>query len=372
MGAGTLPRVAAVCLALGMGSCALLTTRSGPAAGFTPYADRPVVGTGLRDWKGAVHVHSFLSHDSRGTIPEIAAAAEACGLDFLIMTDHQTPHSVSRGTRGMIGRTLFLVGAEIRTPQGTLLAFPLRHFVRPGATLAETVADVHAQGGLAFAGHAEREFAWDEPALDGVEIVNLHAAAKDAPVGSLAFHTMFTPMRTMLSLLAMRPDLVLGRWDQRLGVGLPATPVGGNDAHANVSALFATIGTYEEIFGVLSTHVLAPELSEAAIVEALRAGRTYVAFDLHRDATGFDFRARNRDGDHLPGSELTSSAELELRVTVPAAATIHLLHEGRRVRAGEGLTLELRDPPPGVWRVEVELSSARPWIYSSWIRVLPR
>jgi hypothetical protein len=354
-----------------LGGCSLFTTRSGPATGFVPYVARPVPGTDLFDFKGVVHVHSFLSHDSRGTVAQIGAAADACGIDFLVMTDHATPHSVARGRRGMVGRTLFLVGAEIRAPGGTLLGFPLRHYVRPQPTLAATAEAIRAQGGLVFAAHVEREFVWDGVPLDGVEIVNLHAAALAAPTGSMLFQTMFTPLRATLALLTLRVDAVLAAWDACLARGVGMTPIGGNDAHANVDLLVATIGTYEEIFGVLSTHVLARELSEAAIVDALRAGRNYVVFDLHRDATGFDFRARDGTATHLPGSTVRGSASLELVVMLPAPATIHLLHDGRRVRSAEGVQLVEPTPAPGVWRVEVELSSGRPWIYSSWIRIAP-
>ena len=39
---------------------------------------------------------------------------------FLVMTDHQTAESVADGVRGFVNGTLFMVGAEIRTPGGTL------------------------------------------------------------------------------------------------------------------------------------------------------------------------------------------------------------------------------------------------------------
>ena len=158
--------------ALVLGSCSLVTTMWGPAPGFVARADRPRSASGLHDFKGIIHCHSFRSHDSTGTIAEIHAACESVGLDFLVMTDHPSPYSVSRGQRGMVGDTLFLVGAELRVPGGTILAFPLKHYVRPHESLSGYLQDIHAQGGLAIIGHAEQFSAWDAPGLDGVEVHN--------------------------------------------------------------------------------------------------------------------------------------------------------------------------------------------------------
>ncbi len=350
--------------------CALFTTVGGPADGFVPYAPRPVEGTDLFDWKGVIHCHSFLSHDSKGTIPEIARAAEAVGLDFLVMTDHQTPHSVSRGTRGMVGRTLFVVGAEMRTAGGTLLAFPLRHYVRPRPTITEVIADIHRQGGLAFIGHAERFEAFDEPGLDGIEILNLHAAATAAPKGAVLARALFTSFRTFFAAMLDRDDAVFAAFDRQLARRGRFPPIGGNDAHQNVDLLISTMGTYEELFRVLTTHVLMPELTQDALVEGLRRGRCYVVFDLFRDGTGFDFRAVAGGRVHMLGDEVEAASDLVLHVRTPADARIDLIANGNVVATSTGRSLTLRAPPPGVYRVEAWLDGERPWIFSSSIAVV--
>lgn len=356
-------------LASVLGGCALFTTIGGPAQGFTPGGERVVPGTPYRDWKGVIHCHSFLSHDSKGTIPQIAAAANTVGLDFLVMTDHQTPHSISRGTRGLQGQTLFLVGAELRAPGGTLLAFPLRHYVRPQATLAAMIDDIHEQGGLAFACHAERFDAFSEPGLDGIELVNLHAAALRMPNAELVLKGLLVPLHELLTGLTARDARLLANFDQQLAHRGPWSVIGGNDAHNNVSAVIATLGTYEELFRTLTTHVLAERCDEAALVAAIRAGRTYVAFDLWHDATGFDFRAQDGEQAHLTGARVAAGAALELCVRTPIDAEIVLLCGGRIAHATHGRELRLRAPPPGDYRVEVYLPERRPWIYSGAIRV---
>ena len=344
----------------------------GPPPGFLPLADRPRSPTGLFDFRGVVHCHSFRSHDSTGTIAEIGAACASVGMDYLVMTDHQTPHSVSRGRRGMVGDTLFLVGAELRVPGGSLLAFPLKHYVRPAKTLQIYLYDIHGQGGLAFIDHAERFTAWDHKGLDGVEIHNLHAAARAANKFELVVKTLLMPLSVTFASLIVPNAEVFGNWDRRnrsprSGGMLPI--VGGNDAHANIRLLGSAgwvIGNYEEVFRVLSTHVLARSLDEGSLVEGFRAGRTYVVMDLLRDGSGFAFWAEDAGRRHEMGATVSTGAVL--RVRTPKTAQIRLLRDGAVVAKVEGSELTHPHPLAGVYRVEVRLFDT-PWIFSSGIAV---
>lgn len=363
----------ALVAALGAGCSAVTTVY--PASPPEPHPPRPVAGTPWFDCKGIVHCHSRLSHDSQGTIEQITAACRDAHIDFVVMTDHQTEASIRDGVRGMVGDTLFLVGAEVRSPQGTLLCFPLlrplRRFQHPALLAKET----HEQGGLAFVCHGELwKLPFDGHGLDGAEIVNLHAGAMTAnKLGTLATG-LFLPMRLLCERLCVRDPVVLDGWDRALAAKHPFTPVGGNDAHANVRVfgpLGGTLGTYREIFLTLSTHVLAARLDEAALVEAFAAGRTYVSFDVFGDGAGFDFRVVEASGAvHVGGETVTAAADLELRITTPAVARIRLLRDGVEVHARTACTMALHDPEPGVYRVEVSTAAGEPWLFSGSIRVV--
>ena len=56
--------------------------------------------TALHDLAGVIHVHSLYS-DGTGTVPEIAAAAEANDLDFVLLTDHDTLRGQDQRRRGL-------------------------------------------------------------------------------------------------------------------------------------------------------------------------------------------------------------------------------------------------------------------------------
>lgn len=357
-----------------LAGCAALTTVL-PNEPRSPHPPRAVAGTPFVDCKGIVHCHSHLSHDSEGTIEQIGAACTDARIDFVVMTDHQTDASIRDGVRGMVGDTLFLVGAEVRSPQGTLLCFPLTKPLRRFQHAGLLAREAAAQGALSFVCHGELwKVPFDLPGLHGVEIVNLHAGALAAnKLGTLAT-ALFLPMRWLCERICVRDEAVLGAWDRALATRHPLPPVGGNDAHANIRVfgpLGGTIGNYREVFLTLSTHVLAERLDETSVVEAFAAGRTYVSFDVFGDGSGFDFRLTDGRGCvHLGGSTVSAAEQLELRVTTPATGRIRLLRDGVEVQARTARTLVVHAPPPGVWRVEVATESGDPWLFSSSIRVI--
>lgn len=357
-----------------LAGCAALTTMRVPPGPHATQRPLPVAGTDLFDWKGVVHCHGRLSHDSKGTLEEIAAAARLARLDFLVMTDHQTDASIAEGTRGMVGDTLFVVGAEVRAPQGALLCFPLTRPLRRWQHVGLLVKEAAEQGALSFVCHGELwKSSWDVPGLAGAEIVNLHAGALYRSFTGTLVAALFLPVRTLCERIVVRDPGVFAEWDRALARRHPCTPIGGNDAHANVQTLGplgGTIGDYPEILQTLSTHVLAERLDEASLVAAFAAGRTYVSCDVFGDGAGFDFRAVSAAGSvHLGGDTLAADPGLRLEVTAPGPGRIALLRDGVEVGHRDGLTFVLHAPEPGIYRVEVRTAGGDPWLFSSTIRV---
>jgi hypothetical protein len=277
----------------------------------------------------------------------------------------------------MVGDTLFMVGCETRSPQGTVMAFPLTTPIKRWQHAGLLIKDTEAQGGVAFICHAELWKAWDMPGLTdftGIEIVNLHAGAMWGNKVVTLLDGIFLPLRFLFERICRRDAEVFRHWDQQLAARHPFTPVGGDDAHANVrllGPLGGTIGNYQEVFLTLSTHVLAPHLTEADLVQALRLGRTYVSFDIFGEGAGFDFRAVDRGGVHVGGATVAAADDLRLSVHTPQPGGIQLWRDGAIVREVEDDSLEVRAPAPGVYRVEVRTRYGSPWLFSSSIKVTP-
>ena len=94
-----------------------------------PTQDNP-----FTEYKGVIHVHSFLGGHSSGTFQEIISAAKANELQFVVMTEHkeQDFDTLAMTLRGTHAGVLFVNGNEVTAENGD------RSLLVPGfATFAE-------------------------------------------------------------------------------------------------------------------------------------------------------------------------------------------------------------------------------------------
>lgn len=346
--------------------------------------------------RGAFHVHSRWS-DGSGTVDEVAAAAAAADLDFVVLTDHGDA-TISRPPSYRSG-VLVIQGVEIGTDGGHYVALGLPAAPYPlGGDPRGVVEDVRRLGGFGVVAHPTSPRAgldWTEWSLpvDGIEWLNADSQWQDdGPLALLraAGGYWFRAPQSIASLLA-RPERALARWDalaaERQVVGL-----GALDAHANLAlggdddGYGGPVGLrfpgYESTFRVFALRV---ELDRpptgdavadgAAVIARMRAGRTYTAVDALAGPVGFAYTGTTADGGRVrmgerapPGRELT----LNVTLAAPADAGIRLLRNGREVarKAGTSLAYPVpREDVPAAYRVEVVLPGgagpAVPWIVSN-------
>jgi len=350
----------------------------------------PVEGT--REFRGVVHAHTGLSHDSTGTVEEILAAARAAKLDFLVTTDHYTSRIFTEGIQGRRDSVLVLRGLEtplgcargkgIARRCGSVLAIGLREAVDPDKyeRREDLITAIRAQNALAIIAHPRgipdpRYF----DLSDGMEIYdiadNLRERLVDVPKHILDFALAHADYHNELFLpIVERSDWHLAQWD-RLTRGRRFVGLAGNDAHQNLSVFGLRVDPYDVVFQVLNTHILAPSLTSDNLVEALRAGRCFASFNLLSDASGFQFVAREGEGDTvigLMGDEVPIQERLVLVARSPVPGVIELLRDGVPIRRQEGRDLRHVVDRPGVYRVEVSLrvvDRLRPWIFANPIYV---
>ncbi len=249
----------------------------------------------LLDVRGAVHVHTAGSHDSPGTLDELLAGARASGLRFVATTEHTRPGSPPPAAD--YDGVLVLPGYEVSAAGGSILALGIAE--RPPRFLPpeEIVRFVHERGGAAFVGHFESSgladpAAYAATAPDGIELVNLHAEANTRRAW-LATRLLLLPGRLALRALLGTPRRNFERWE-----ALPEADaiVGGVDAHAKFRLFgrYGALDRYRDLFALLTTHVRVREASAPAILEALRAGRSYVALEGIAPVERFVFERRGR------------------------------------------------------------------------------
>ena len=221
-------------------------------------------GRGLAD----VHMHTNYS-DGTGSVEEVLHFAQQhTRLDVIAVTDHDTIEGALRA-RDMVARGDYrfevIVGEEISTREGHLLALFLEKRIAPDQSIERSIEQVHAQGGLAIVAHPfNRVFRHSvqrsvmnrllrQPELhpDGIETLN----GSFAGIGS--------------SRLAMALARSVYHWAE----------TGGSDAHTPTA-----VGCARTVFAGQSAAELrrAIEQRQTAPIGAYWKPREYVAFVSHR------------------------------------------------------------------------------------------
>ena len=333
----------------------------------------------LHDYRAAFHVHTQYSERSEVAAQAVTAAQQA-GIDILLLSDHNSLAARKDGWQGWQGSTLVLVADEVTPPgRAHVLALGVQdiegiQYLSEPAYLRRIVR----QDGLAILAHpygkadlgpgsASSPWThWQDPNYVALEIWSyMHDWVEglrwwQVPWACLRPHRRLSgPDRRLLHL-----------WD-RLQRERNVTGVAGVDAHA-VQALAGNfrLFPYGDLFRSTLTHLLTRPLSgdaardERSVMEALRLGRAYVAFEILAAVEAFTFAAERGSERWLPISRLPAGAKTTLLVSTPEPAEIRLIHDSSVRAATTGAEASWEVSEPGVYRVEVYLDG-RPWIFSN-------
>jgi predicted metal-dependent phosphoesterase TrpH len=100
-----------------------------------------------------LHCHTSASFDSLASPDAVVRAAAKRGLTHLAITDHDRIDGALRARDAAPSGLSVIVGEEIKTTDGDLVAIFLRDLVEPGMTAAETIVAIRDQGGLVGVPH---------------------------------------------------------------------------------------------------------------------------------------------------------------------------------------------------------------------------
>ncbi len=344
-------------------------------------------------YSGSLHIHSKFS-DGSGEVREIANLANESGLDFIILTDHNTLRAKDEGYEGFYGKTLLIVGCEINDKENKnhYLAFGVDKTFSTRMPAAQYVKAVNDAGGIGFLAHPHEKrdsmeqhppypwTDWEISDFTGIEIWNHMSEWMENLTEQNKYNSFVHPLRTI-----ERPaEETLEVWD-RLNLQRKVTAIGGIDAHAhrvNLLGFFEVeVFPYKVLYRSIRTYVILPERMyptddpavqnhyQKLIFEALKEGRSFVANYYHGDATGFRFVATAGGQNYNMGDTVPHGEKINLRVLVPAQlAVMKLVHNGRIIDETTGSDIEFVVYEKGVYRVEV-YHEGRGWIFSNHIRV---
>jgi len=343
--------------------------------------------------RGNLHMHTPLS-DGTKTHQELARIAKEAGLDFIVVTDHNT---YEPDLNNWMGDTLVLVGEEVhdreREPQSShTLCFNIREDVVEYAADPQALIDaVAAQGGFAFLAHPfERDVAdflsepniswrdWEVNGYAGIELWNYMSEFK-AVLKNKALAVLYA-YAPALAISGPYPE-TLHKWDELLR-SRRVSALGGSDAHGTVyhlGPLPRVVQPYDYLFRCINTHLLSPqplsgdlESDKMVIYQALQAGCGFLGYEQPGAIAGFTFWARSGDAEATMGEALALQKTVELRVTTPARAWLRLLRDGQVVAQAQDNCLAVLATQPGVYRAEAYRRYAgrrRGWIFSNPIYV---
>lgn len=349
-----------------------------------------------REYVGNLHVHSVFS-DGAGTHAEIAEAAAAAGLNFIIVTDH----NVHVGDiESYYGRTLLLVGEELHNVRqqpmrNHLLVYGAEQELSPYAFGgSETlIRKARECDGICYIAHPVERAArirrdlfaipwtdWPVEGITGIELWNYMSEFK-----GLLWSHLPGLIYSLFPALGIRGPYrrTLRLWDELLSRGARIAVLGNSDAHAsqvNILGSRREIFPYQYLFRCVNTHLLTegPLTGEIArdrrlIYEALAAGRTWAGYDLPHSTRGFRFFARSGSARSSVGEELKRLGAVTLDVTTPASGEIRLLRDGNIIQKSSGTSLSYTSVEAGIYRVEVYRrfrGMKVGWIFSSPIYVI--
>jgi hypothetical protein len=112
------------------------------------------------------HCHTIYSKDSLVTPEALLAAARRKGLDRVVITDHNTIAGALAAQK--LDPARVIVGEEIMTTQGELLAAFVREEVPPGLTPLETIKRLREQGAFISVSHPFDRFRKGHWALENL------------------------------------------------------------------------------------------------------------------------------------------------------------------------------------------------------------
>ena len=242
------------------------------------FSDAPL-RTGPAWYRGDLHMHTAQSDgacasQSGRTVPcplyKTVEAAAARGLDFIAISDHNTisQFNEERELQPYFDKLLLLPGREITTFYGHANMFGPTGFIdfRIGSAGVPDVnamlARIEALGGVVSLSHPKSPSGeicmgcgWSAPNTDftrvqAIEVVNggmtaIFGGAVENPFAGITF------------------------WESLLNKGYRLTAIGGSDNHDGPS-------TKPPLVGVPVTAVFASNLSDRAILSAIRAGHVFV------------------------------------------------------------------------------------------------
>ena len=268
-----------------------------------PYADPGVLDDEARWYAGDFHVHTIQS-DGTPTMREALEFADGIGLDFIMLSEHNTNSGLTLyGSLQPDFPTLLMIpGLEWTTYSGHAHTIGAVDWVDQkvgvrGVTVEGAIQATQDQGAI---------FSIDHPTVPGGDIC----------IGC-PWELEVDP--TLVEGVEVQGGIwdAIDFWEQMCAEGSHATAVGGSDDHKAGQGS----GVLYSPIGVPTTMVFAERLSVDAILEGVRAGRTVVKVNSIDDP----MLETELSGERVGNTVFADTAALSVRVTGGTGHTLQVI-----------------------------------------------
>ena len=331
--------------------------------------------------------------DGGQKLHDFVRVAEALGLDFLVLGDHNVINPEYKTTQSKV---TIVPGLEF-TPgysfeydnEGKPTNFDSdpNHLLAIGITEPGTddfrdsqtnVDTIAALGGLSFLAHpADYWLPWNDWQVEGYNGLEIWTYLSDWGESVMIGEGSAKPGDDPDATLTGPNEKILQHWDT-VGLQRRVIGIGSTDSHSKIQTVkdqpFLAFPLKKELHSIRTHVLLADSLSSSRtqaigqIVTALSKGRCYIALDSLADATGFQFwlevYGRRHDmGDEVSLLDIQPSGILHIRL--PSTAKISVVVNGEVIHRSEGDHLDMPiELDQGVCRVEARMND-RIWILSN-------
>jgi hypothetical protein len=334
---------------------------------------------------GAIHIHSQHS-DGSGSIPHIARAARQAGIEWVIITDHDTLDG--RADHGYIDGVLTLVDQEITPFHNHFLGLNLDRVISNTLPPQQFIDATYDAGGFGIIAHPDEQtynefkglYRWDDWNINsptnmsgrstGIELWNFMSDWGEQVTPSNKEFLYTFPMRGLRG----PTKATLEWWDALNIAGKRTFGIWGLNAHAYLRpSPFGRLQvfSYEWSFKTLTNYLWLPEklpgnLNTAMrmVYGALAQGRSYMVNRMEGDCPNLEFVAF-RGAERWYAGDIASLREgpITIKVALGTDASVRLIHNGTEILRGRS-TLLTTINASGVYRIE-STKTKTPWLMTN-------
>lgn len=329
---------------------------------------------------GAIHIHSVYS-DGTGDIESISKAAKNAGLDWIIVTDHNS-FEIEEG----IYNGVYVIKGEEISPkdENHYLALGINKYIQPNVNAKHNIEAVKLNGGFGFAAHADESdyrrnshqpIKWTNKNItpDGVEIWNWFSEwadnLNDRNIFSLAYAYLFKH-----NLIKEANATTIKWWDKLNNTSDKIIPaIGGIDAHAlkiKGYVIPVTIFPYQDMFKTIVNVISSNkpfakdfETRKTQILEAIKTGRNLIINRVVSKEIPI-FKISNKNQTVTSGESISLDNETLLNVQTKKKGSIKIFHNGKEIKSVISNSIKMLLNEVGKYRVEIKFAK-RGFAYSN-------